>query len=155
MKFAPLTVMVAREVPAAIDAGLTEAMVGPVTVNAIPPDVAPALATVTLTGPATANWTLETAAVSDVELENMVASGVRPQYTVEPLTKLVPVTVSVNPALPAVAAMGFNKAMEGPSTRNAAAGEVAALEFWTVMPGDPAAASCAPVTAAVSEVALA
>jgi hypothetical protein len=84
----------------------------------------------------------------------VVASGVAPHTTVEPATKLVPVTVSVSAAPPATAAEGTSDAMAGPLTRNELAEEEAALEFWTVTLCGPAEASCVPVTAAVSDVAL-
>lgn len=76
-----------------------------------------------------------------------------PHITVEPATKFIPVTVSVKPAPPAAADEGLSDAMVGPPTTNAMAGEEAALQFWTVTPCDPAEASCALVTLAVSEVA--
>ena len=84
----------------------------------------------------------------------MVASGVEFHSTVEPATKFIPVTVSVKGAPPAKAEAGLSDAMAGPLTVNALAGEEAVLVFWTVTFGEPAEASWALVTAAVSDVAL-
>ena len=84
----------------------------------------------------------------------MVANAAVPHITVDPPAKFVPVTVSVNAALPAAAEEGLNEASVGPLTLNALAGEEAALVFCTVTLGVPVRASWVLVTAAVSEVAL-
>lgn len=72
----------------------------------------------------------------------------------EPLPKFVPVTVSVKTPPPATADGGLSDPIAGPTTANGLEAEMAVLEFRTVTFGVPAAASCAPLTAAVSEVAL-
>jgi hypothetical protein len=67
--------------------------------------------------------------------------------------KFCPVTVSVNGALPAICEVVLNDVMVGPLTGYALAEEEEVLEFWTVTFCDPADASSATVTVAVSEVA--
>jgi len=84
----------------------------------------------------------------------VVASAVVPHITVEPLTKFVPVRVSVKGAAPAAIDVTLKDASVGPMTVNAIAEEEALLEFLTVTFGDPVEASWALVTAAVSDVAL-
>ena len=83
----------------------------------------------------------------------MVVSAVEFHFTVDPLTKFVPVTVRAKGAPPAAAEVELNDTMVGPLTVNELAADEAVLEFCTVTFGDPAAASCVLVTAAVSEVA--
>ena len=84
----------------------------------------------------------------------MVVRDVEFHSTVEPLTKLVPVTVSVKGALPATAEVGLSDVIVGPPMVKVYAADEAALEFWTVTFGDPAEASWVLVTAAVSEAGL-
>jgi hypothetical protein len=97
---------------------------------------------------------LVTAAVSESASPKVVVSGVVFHITLEPATKFVPLTVSVNGVSPATADVGLIDAMLGPATVNVLAGEDAALEFCTVTFGDPADATWALVTAAVNEVVL-
>src|SRR5438128_12068342 len=54
-----------------------------------------------------------TVAVSCVEETNVVVSAVPFQFTVEPETKLVPFTVNVNCAPPAVAQVGLSELIVG------------------------------------------
>jgi len=84
----------------------------------------------------------------------VVSSATEFHSTVEPVTKPIPVTVSVKAAAPAATEVGLSAVIVGPVTVNASAEEVAPLEFRTVTLGDPAEASWPLVTAAVSEVAL-
>lgn len=67
---APVTVIVVAVVlPAAMVDGLTDAMVGPITVNVLPEEEEPLeFCTVTLCGPAAASWAPVTVAVSEVAL---------------------------------------------------------------------------------------
>lgn len=77
-----------------------------------------------------------------------------PKFTVAPVTKPVPVMVSVNAAPPCVADVGLRAVTVGAAlTVNGLPVEVA-LPFTTVMLGVPAAASWALVTEAVIWVAL-
>ena len=69
--------------------------------------------------------------------------------------KFIPVTVRVKADPPAMASAGASEVMAGALTVNVLVPDDAAGEFWTVMLWGPAAASWAPVTAAVSDVALA
>jgi hypothetical protein len=117
MKLAPETVIGTEgAVPAAIEAGLTDAMVGPLTMNGLAEETAVLeFCTVTLCDPAEASWAVVTAAVSEVVLTYVVTSAVVPMYTVEkPLTKFVPVTVSVTRVPPAAVVVGLSDAMVGP-----------------------------------------
>jgi hypothetical protein len=85
-------------------------------VNVTAFDVAPAhvgLTTVIDAVPAVAMRAAGTVAVSFVAETNVVVSAVPLQFTVEPETKLVPFTVSVNPAPPAVAQVGLSELMVG------------------------------------------
>ena len=63
--------------------------------------------------PAVAIREAGTVAVSWVEETNVVASAVAFHFTVEPETKLVPFTVRVNCAPPAVAQLGLSEVIEG------------------------------------------
>jgi hypothetical protein len=84
----------------------------------------------------------------------VVVNGVEPHITLDPLTKFIPVTVSVKGESPAAIDVGLSDVIVGPPTVNAIAEEEAVLEFFTVTFGDPAEASWALVTLAVSDVAL-
>lgn len=95
-----------------------------------------------------------TAAVSEVALPKVVTSAVEFHITLEPATKFVPATVSANGKHPAAAEVAFSELIVGPLTLNVLAEEDAPLEFCTVTLGEPAAAICVLVTAAVSEVVL-
>jgi len=120
-------------VPAATERGLTDMMVGPVTVNVLAEDEAVLVFwTVTFCVPADASWVLVTVAVSGAELTQTVVSGVAPQYTVEAPLKFVPATVSVKRGPPAGKDEGVSEVMVGPLTVNALVEEEAVLEFWTV-----------------------
>jgi len=68
-KFVPVTVSVKGAPPAAIEVGLSDAIVGLLAVNvAAEEEAALVFWTVTLDDPAEASWVLVTAAVSEVEL---------------------------------------------------------------------------------------
>ena len=98
-----------------------------------------------------------TVAVSEVVLPGvvgLVASAVAPHITLEPLTKSIPVTVSARVALPAAIELGLSDVIVGPLTTNALVEEIAVLELCTVIFCEPAEASWALVTRAVSEVAV-
>jgi len=64
------------------------------------------------------------------------------------------VTVSVKGTAPAAIEVTLSDAMVGPRTVNVLAEDEVALEFWTVTFADPAEASWAVVTPAVSEAGL-
>src|SRR6516225_8531349 len=79
-------------------------------------DVPPAgagLVTVTGTVPAEAMAAAGMAAVNCVEVTTVVAGVVPPKLTTEAATKFVPLTISVKPALPAVALIGEIVAIVG------------------------------------------
>jgi hypothetical protein len=85
-------------------------------VNVCAVDVAPGhvgLVTVTDAVPAAAMREADTVAVNCVEETNVVVSGVPFQFTVDPETKFVPITVSVNPEPPAVAQVGLSELIVG------------------------------------------
>jgi hypothetical protein len=63
--------------------------------------------------PAVAMRAAGTVAVSCVAETNVVVNAVPLQFTVEPLTKLVPLTVKVNPGPPAVAQVGLSEVIVG------------------------------------------
>jgi hypothetical protein len=84
-----------------------------VIVNVVAPDVAPQLATVTDAVPAVAISEAGTVAVSRVDETNVVANTVPFHFTVEVEPKLVPFTVNVNCAPPAVAQIGLSEVMVG------------------------------------------
>jgi hypothetical protein len=82
-------------------------------VNVFAFDVPPhGLTTVIEAVPAVAMREAGTVAVSCVE-EPLVVSAVPFQFTVEPETKLVPLTVNVNPLPPAVAQVGLSELIVG------------------------------------------
>jgi hypothetical protein len=115
-KLVPFTVKVNPGPPAVAQVGLTELIVGAaLIVNVAAVDVAPAHGFTTVIGgvPALAIRDADTVAVSCVEETNVVVSAVPFQFTMEPLTKLVPFTVKVNPGPPAVAQVGLSELMVG------------------------------------------
>ena len=115
-KFVPFTVSVKPEPPAVAQVGLSELIVGAaLIVNVCAVDVAPAqgFATVMDAVPAVAIREADTVAVNWVEEPNVVVSAVPFQFTVEPETKLVPLTVKVNPGPPAVAQVGLSELIVG------------------------------------------
>ena len=82
-------------------------------VNVAPGDVPPVVVTVTLAVPAVAIRLAGTVAVSWLALPKAVASAEPFQLTEAPATKFVPLIVSVNAALPAVAEPGLNPVIVG------------------------------------------
>jgi len=85
-------------------------------VNVCAVDVAPGhvgLVTVIDAVPAAAMREADTVVVNWVEEPNVVASAAPFQFTVEPETKLVPLTVKVNPGPPAVAQVGLSELIVG------------------------------------------
>jgi hypothetical protein len=117
-KLVPFTVKVNEPLPAVVEVGLIEVMVGTgllmlkVTAFDVPPPGA-GFTTVTDAVPALAIRAAGTVAVSCVALTNVVVSAVPFQFTVEPETKLVPFTVNVNCAPPAVAEVGLIEVIVG------------------------------------------
>jgi len=156
MKFVPVTVSVNGAAPATAVAGVSDVIVGALTVKVdAAEDALLEFFTVTFTVPASMSCALETAAVSEVGLpEVSVVSGVEPHITVEAPRKCVPVTVSVNGTSPATAVDGVSDAIVGPLMVKADPPEDTELEFFTLTLAVPAEASWVLVTAAVSEVAL-
>jgi hypothetical protein len=113
--FVPLTVIVKPAAPAAAELGLKLVIEGggALTVNVDAAEVPPEVVTVIFAGPEVAIREAGTAAVNFVALANVVASAVVPHFTVEPETKFVPLTVSVNAGPPAVAELGLRLVMAG------------------------------------------
>ena len=88
--------------------------VGAVTVKDKPLDRAPpGFTTVTGKNPAVSVRLAGTAAVSCVALTNVVERAPLLQATTEPARKLVPVTVILNPPLPAATELGLNAVIVG------------------------------------------
>ena len=113
-KFVPLTVNVNCESPDEAQVGLRELMAGTaVIVNVTAPEVAPHPATVIEAVPGVAMSEAGTVTVSWVEETNVVVSGLPFQFTVVSDTKLVPFTVNVNCAPPAVAQVGLSELIVG------------------------------------------
>ena len=111
LKFVPLTVNVKAAPPASALDGESDVIVGTglFTVNGEAPEVPPpgaGLVTVTLNVPAAAMSAAVIAAVTCVEFTNVVVLEFPLKFTVAPVTKPVPLTVSVNPAAPAIALVG-------------------------------------------------
>ena len=113
-KFVPLTVNVNCISPADAQVGLSELMAGAaLIVNVFAPDVAAHPATVIEAVPGVAMSAAGTVAVSFVEETNVVVNGLPFQFTVEPETKLVPFTVSVNCGPPAAMQVGLIEPIVG------------------------------------------
>jgi len=119
-KALPLTVKVNPALPAVALAGAIALTAGSGLTLVIekvwsPEDPPPGagLLTVTLALPAAAISAAGTAAVSFVTLEKVVASGFPFQFTTDPETKLLPLTVKVNSAVPAVAEAGDSDVSAG------------------------------------------
>jgi hypothetical protein len=121
IKFVPLTVRVNAAPPVVADDGASELMTGtgfvlPEIVNVALLEVPPpgvGLLTVTPAVPAVAMLPAGIWAVILTVVTYVVASGVPFQLTTELPTKLLPLTVSVNAAPPAVALEGDNEVMAG------------------------------------------
>lgn len=117
-KFVPLTVSVNAAPPAVALVGESDVIVGAgllmmnVAVAEVPPPGA-GLVTVTFTEPPVAISVARMAAVTCVELTNVVAFAEPLKFTTAPATKPVPFTVSVKAAPPAVALDGDSKVMAG------------------------------------------
>jgi len=109
-KFVPVSVIV-TPVPTVVLVGLIEVSVGAgllmvkVCADVVPPPGA-GFVTVTLSGPAAARSAVVIAAVNSVELTKVAVGATVPNFTVEPLTKFVPVNVRVKAAPPTVALVG-------------------------------------------------
>src|SRR5438309_7585428 len=120
-KLVPVTVNVNPGPPAGAEAGFSPVVVGTgllpaVMVNVCALDVPPPGAgvnTVTAAVPATATSAAVIAAVSWVADPNVVARFAPFHRTTEPGTKLVPLTVSVNPGPPATVDAGLNPVVVG------------------------------------------
>jgi len=157
MKSMPVAVIVvAVVVPAGIEVGLSAVIVGPLTVNVrAAEEAALEFWTVTFCGPAEASWVLVTAAVSEVALPYVVVSGVVPHIAVEPpLTKFVPVTLSVKGAPPATAEVGFSDVIAGPTTLRVEVDDVAPPGLCTVRLSLPVLATMLAGMVAVMDVAV-
>src|SRR5216683_212002 len=117
-KFVPLTVSVNAAPPAGAPAGNKVVIVGTgllmvnVAAAEIPPPGA-GFVTVTLTVAAVAISAANIAAVTCVALTNAVVFAAPLKFTTAPLTKPVPLRVSVNAAPPAVALVGESVVMTG------------------------------------------
>src|SRR5690349_6150560 len=85
----------------------------PAIVNGSAFDVAPWVTTVTDALPAAATSDAGTGAVTSLSLTNVVASGLPFQFTTESEPSSVPVTVSVNPPLPATTTDGPSASSTG------------------------------------------
>jgi len=153
IKFVPVTVSVNAAPPAVAELGLKLVIVGAagLMVNTLAAEVPPLVVTVTFTVPAVAIMAAVTGAVTVVVLLTVVASEVVPHFTVAPEIKFVPVTVSVNPAPPAVAELGLKLVMVGAAGLmvKAFAADVPP-EVVTVTFTVPAVAIMAAVTGAVT-----
>jgi len=133
MKFCPVTVSVNEPLPATAEVLLNDVMVGPFTGYALAAEEEVLeFWTVTFCDPADASSATVTAAVSEVGPALVVASAVKPQYTVELATKFAPVTVSVKPVDPATPGVGLSDVMVGPATVNADAEDEAPPGLCTV-----------------------
>jgi hypothetical protein len=162
-KFVPVTVRVKATPPLVALAGESEVIVGTglLTVKDEVPDVPPpgaGLVTVTLNEPAAAISAAVMDAVNFVPLTNVVVAAVPLKFTTEDETKLVPFTVRVKAAVPAVALVGESEAMVGTGLFTAN-GEVPDVPppgagFVTVTLNEPAVAISAAVIVAVTWVAL-
>jgi hypothetical protein len=118
LKFVPLTVNVKAAPPANVLVGESDVSVGNglFTVNGEFPEVPPpgaGFVTVTLKVPAVAMSPARIAAVTCVEFTNVVVLATPLKFTVAPVTNPVPLTVSVNPAPPAIALVGAIVVMTG------------------------------------------
>jgi hypothetical protein len=162
-KLVPFTVRVKATPPLVALEGKTEVIVGRglLTVNGEVPEVPPpgaGFVTVTLTEPAAAISAAVMDAVNFVPLTNVVVVAVPLKFTTEDGTKLVPFTVSVKAAVPAVALVGEIEVMVGTGllTANGEAPDVPppGAGFVTVTLNVPAVAISATVIAAVNCVAL-
>jgi hypothetical protein len=113
-KFVPLTVNVNCGSPAAAQVGLSELMVGTaLIVNVAAPEFAAQVPTMTEAVPGVAMSEAGTVAVSFVEETNVVTRELPFQLTVDPETKLVPFTVSVNCGPPAAVQFGLSELIVG------------------------------------------
>ena len=104
-----------------VGTGLGPLVMVKLTAFEVPPPGA-GLVTVTASVPLEATPVAGMAAVSCVVLTNVVALAVPPKLTTEVVTKFVPLTVSINPALPAAILFGEIALIAGEGL------------FWTVVP---------------------
>ena len=146
-KLLPLTVSVKAAPPAVALAGESEVSEGAVgfdTVNVNALDaVAPGLMAVTWAVPAAAMSLAGMAALTCVALTKVVERAAPFQFTVAPETKLLPLTVSVKAAPPAVALAGESEVSEGAvgfDTVNVNAFDAVVPGFMAVTWAVPAAA---------------
>jgi hypothetical protein len=158
-KFVPPTVRVNAAPPADTEYGARLVMVGApgaLTVKFAADEVTPDVVTVTATVPAVAIRLAGTAAFSWEGFSKVVPSAVLPHCTVEPSTKLLPLTVRVNAAPPASVEEGERPVIAGvPAlTVKLTAADLAPNSAWTVIGTVPAVAIRLAETAAVSCVEL-
>ena len=121
-KFVPFTVSVKPELPASVDVGEIEVVVGIglLIVNVCAAEVPPpgaGVTTVTDTVPAIAMSVAGTIAVNVVLVTNVVESGDPFQSAVEEAKKLDPLSVNVNCAPPAVVDVGLMESRTGVELR--------------------------------------
>ena len=116
MKLEPFTVRVNCAPPTTALAGERPVIIGGRTENGAEFDVRPPWETVTCAVPEAAISAALMVAVKDVELPNTVVREPPFHFTVAPLTKPVPVTVKVNPAVPATALLGERLVIAGVGT---------------------------------------
>jgi len=138
LKLVPFTVSVKAAPPTVALAGESVETVGNglFTVNGEFADVPPpgaGFATVTLNVPAFAIAAAVMEAVICVALTNVVVAAVPLKFTTDPETKFVPLTVSVNPAPPAVALVGDSDVIVGEGKLTV----VGSLELLFVVPVSP------------------
>jgi hypothetical protein len=141
-KFVPLTVRVKLELPAAVDVGLSDVVVGAgfrmvnVSLFEVPPPGAGVI-TVTAAVPAVATSELRMVAVSVVLETNIVARGLPFQSTVDDEINPVPVSVSVKPGFPAIVEVGEIAERVGAGLAELKIVKVAELElaWWFASPG--------------------
>jgi hypothetical protein len=121
MKPVPLIVSVNPALPAVVETGLKPVVPGTgllpaLIVKVLALDVPPpgvGLNTITEAVPAVAMSAVVIAAVNCVEVTNDVIRSAPFHFTTEPLMKPLPVTVSVNPAPPAVVDAGLRPVVAG------------------------------------------
>lgn len=143
-KLVPVTVTVVFAAPATTEDGLSDVMVGFLTVSVLPGDTAVLVfLTVTDSVQQLVREAAGTVAVIEVAVPAVTVNWVAPTYTVDPAVKLplvsvvpgrklVPVMVIVVSGEPATTDDGVIDVILGPLTVNVLAVEVAVLVFLTV-----------------------
>ena len=166
MKLVPTMVTLVAAAPATALFGVTDVMVGPLTVKVLAAEVAelPFL-TVTLNVPAVTMDVAGTVAVIDVAVPAVTVSCVAPKNTVDPAVKLplvsvvpgrkpVPAMVIFVAAAPATTVAGVKDVILGALTVRVLAPEAAVLVFFTTRLSVPAAAMLLAGSVTVMDVAV-